>query len=107
MLKQITLALIIALAASPASAKESSPLPDPELAGITARGRMLAQYDMAAWHSTDAVFSMKPEMGSVARYIAKRTGAMWVVAYGRFNDKRDRFLGRLRSHTRSKLRISP
>ena len=92
MLKQITLALVIVLSTSPASAKESSPPPDPELAGITARGRMLAEYDMAAWHSTDAVLAMKPEKGSVARYIAKKTGGKWVVAYGRFNDKRDKFL---------------
>jgi len=92
MLKQITLALAAVLSVSLATAKESSPSPDPELAGITARGRTLAEYDTAAWHSTDAVRAMKPEKGSVGRYIAEKTGAKWVFAYGRFNDKHDRFL---------------
>ena len=92
MLKQITLSLAIALSISLATAKESGPPPDAELAGTTARGRMLFEYDLAAWHSTDAVLALKPVKGSVARYVAKKSGGKWVVAYGRFNDQHDKFL---------------
>jgi hypothetical protein len=54
---------------------------------------MLAEYDVAAWHSTDAVLALKPQKGSFARYIASRkTDMRWSVAYGRFSDAHDRFL---------------
>ena len=66
-LKQITLALVILLSTSFASAQEISPQLDPELAGITDRGRILAEHDMTTWRSTDAVLAMKPKKGSVAR----------------------------------------
>jgi hypothetical protein len=53
---------------------------------------MLAEYDVAAWYSTDAVVALKPEEGSVARYIAKKSDHNWTVVYGRLNEKRDEFL---------------
>jgi hypothetical protein len=62
------------------------------LAEITERGRQLAEYDVAAWHATDAVLAMKPKEGSVARYLAKKTDNGWAVAFGRLNEKRDTFL---------------
>ena len=92
MLKQMVLALAIVLSASVVVAQKSSPPSQAELDGITARGRMLAEYDVAAWHSSDAVLAMNPEKGSVARYVAKKADAGWVVAFGRFNDKHDGFL---------------
>jgi hypothetical protein len=73
-------------------AQRSSPPSKTELAEITGRGRQLAEYDGAAWHATDAVLAMKPAEGSVARYIARKTDGGWVVAFGRLNEKRDRFL---------------
>jgi hypothetical protein len=76
-------AVTIALAAEPTT---------DELTQITARGRLLAQYDQAAWHSTDAVMAMKPDQGALQRYIARETPSGWVVAYGRLNEKQDKFL---------------
>lgn len=59
---------------------------------ITERGRLLAEYDSAAWHSTDAVRTLKPEGGKGGRYVARKVEAKWVVAYGRLNETRDKFL---------------
>lgn len=59
---------------------------------ITERGRMLAEYDAAAWHSTDAVKALKPEEGKGGHYVAQKVDAKWVVVYGRLNETRDKFL---------------
>ena len=98
MLKLTLLTLAILLAASVALAQRNSPASKAELAEITERGRQLAEYDIAAWHATDAVLAMKPAEGSVARYIAKRTDSGWAVAFGRFNEKRDKFLVAYEAH---------
>lgn len=90
--KSILLTLAILFSASVALAQRSNPPSKSELAEITERGRQLAEYDFAAWYATDAVVAMKPAEGSVARYIAKKTSNRWMVAFGRFNEKRDRFL---------------
>lgn len=92
MLKPVLLILAILLSASPALAQRSSPPSKAELSEITERGRKLAEYDVAAWHATDAVMAQKPTEGSVARYLARKTDNGWVVAFGRFNEKRDKFL---------------
>src|ERR1700704_6215452 len=63
-----------------------------QLADITARGRALAAYDSAAWHGTDAVAALKPDTGTIGRYIARPTPAGWVVAFGRLTAARDTFL---------------
>jgi hypothetical protein len=73
-------------------AQKSKPLSKPELAEITARGRMLAEYDTASWHATDAVKGLNPAEGVVRRYIARKTDAGWVVVFGRFDDTKDAFL---------------
>jgi hypothetical protein len=72
--------------------KRTSPPSTTELAEITERGRQLAQYDIAAWHASDAVVATKPEEGLVQRYIAKKEGETWTVMFGRLNEKRDKFL---------------
>jgi hypothetical protein len=92
MLKTLFLILTISLSALNASAQRSSPPSKSELAEITERGRQLAAYDVAAWYATDAVMAMNPAEGSVARYLAKKTDNGWVVVFGRFNEKRDKFL---------------
>src|SRR5574341_1069451 len=47
---------------SMAAGIQTSSVPsDTLLAGITARGRLLAAYDQAAWHGTDAVLAVVPE----------------------------------------------
>lgn len=93
MRKLTNVALALLLCASAAAAqKRETPAPQAELDEMTERGRQLAEYDVAAWHATDAVMALSPPEGSVARYIARKTEAVWTVAFGRFNEKRDRFL---------------
>ncbi len=53
---------------------------------------MLAAYDVASWHATDAVLALKPTQDSVRRYIAKKTDSGWTVVFGRFNEAKDAFL---------------
>jgi len=53
---------------------------------------MLAEYDLAARCATDVVLAAHPAKGSLTDYFAKKTDAGWVVAFGRFNDTRDKFL---------------
>jgi len=83
------------------SAQKSKPLSDSELAAITARGRLLAEYDTASWHATDAVQALKPTEGAVQRYIARKTDAGWVVAFGKFNETEDGFLIAYEANQRS------
>lgn len=86
------LILLIASIATSAQTERTTPASEAELAQITARGRNLAEYDVAAWYGTDAVLALKPTEGSVVRYIAKRNGDSWTVAFGRLNETRDKFL---------------
>ena len=92
MLKPIVLIVAVLLSAPVTLAQRTSPASKEELAAITERGRQLAEYDVAAWYATDAVFALKPVEGSITRYIAKKTDNRWTVVFGRFNEKRDRFL---------------
>jgi hypothetical protein len=88
----LKLFIALALCSSSVSAQKSKPLSDSELAAITSRGRMLADYDTASWHATDAVLALKPAEGAVGRYIARKTEAGWVVVFGKFNEPKDAFL---------------
>lgn len=73
-------------------AQRTAPASKTKLAEITERGQMLYAYDVAAWHSTDAVVELSPTEGSFVRYIAQKNGSVWTVAYGKLNEKRDKFL---------------
>src|SRR5260370_18613658 len=73
-------------------AQQITGLSDAELHGITERGRMLAEYDAAAWHASDAVMALKPGTKNLGRYIAKKTDAGWVVVFGQLNEAKDTFL---------------
>lgn len=73
-------------------AQKNKPPTDAELAAITARGRTLAEYDVASWHATDAVVALKPPQGVVGRYIARKVDGRWVVVFGRFSEAKDAFL---------------
>jgi hypothetical protein len=74
-----------------AEQEDKAPTPA-ELQAITARGKMLAEYDVAAWHATDVVQDLKPEAGSTRYYIAKKDESGWIVVFGRLNDAHDKFL---------------
>jgi hypothetical protein len=86
--------LLICVCCIPVVAKnKEKDLPSPdELVAITARGRMMAEYDVAAWHATDVIQDLKPEKGSTRYYIARKTAEGWVVAFGRLSEARDKFL---------------
>ena len=73
-------------------AQRDKPATQTELDEITMRGKMLYEYDVAAWHSTDAVLALSPSEGSFTGYIGKKTDQGWVVAYGKLNDKKDKYL---------------
>src|SRR5271170_4576266 len=82
------LALLLATAEVRASSKPS----EADLAGITARGALLAEYDTAAWQATDAVQDAHAVKDRVGRYIGRKTDAGWVVDFGRLNQAQDKFL---------------
>ena len=82
---------LLAVAKDKKEGKEKVPSAD-ELAAISARGRMLEEYDVAAWHATDVVQDLKPEKGSTRYYIARKVDTGWVVVFGRLNESHDRFL---------------
>jgi hypothetical protein len=73
-------------------AKQDNSSNDPVLGAIVTRGRMLAEYDVAAWHATDAVRAMNPPKDNAQRFIARKTDAGWVVVFGHLNESRDGFL---------------
>jgi hypothetical protein len=91
-LTTLALFLSLSIAADQDPAKGDSPLSKAELAAITERGRMLADYDFAAWHASDALQAVQPKAGSIVRYIAHKTKEGWTVAFGKLNDSRDAFL---------------
>jgi hypothetical protein len=84
------LALIFATLPDPPDRKE--PPSKEELAAITQRGRDLAGYDDAAWHASDAIQAKNPRPGSVAGYNARKTDKGWVVAFGRLDEKKAKYL---------------
>lgn len=72
-------------------AQRTKPADAAELAEITRRGRALAEYDQAAWHSTDAVRALGPKKGTVAGFIGRKTNGVWTVVYGRLSDAGDSY----------------
>ncbi len=96
MSKSLLIALTILLFTLSASAKRKDQPkdqpPDPAWAGITARGRLLAEYDWACWQATEAVLWRHPATGSVTGYIAQKTDLGWTVVFGRFNAEHDKYL---------------
>ncbi len=91
----LLLALVPSLAAQepPWSLERlSDRMPGAELDAITARGKELAAYDMAAWHGTDAVLALHPASDRVRSYIARRRqDGMWEVVFGRQSTGTDTF----------------
>jgi hypothetical protein len=74
----------------------------PELDAISARGRLLAEYDQAAWHGTDAVLALKPVDSLVRGYLARRRAdGLWEVVFGKVDAKSNAFLIAYRAVQRS------
>lgn len=66
-----------------ALAEKTAPLSREQLAEISARGRMLAEYDEAAWHATDAVMSTHPKQDNDTRFVCRKADARWTCVFGR------------------------
>lgn len=92
MFKNLLLAIVFLSSILPSYAKKKEQPPDPAWAGITARGRMLAEYDAVAKHASEAVLAAHPAEGNLTTYVAKKADAGWVVAFGRLNDMHNKFL---------------
>jgi hypothetical protein len=73
-------------------AQAPAPPSDTALTGITARGRMLVQYDIAAWHGTDAVQALKPNEQSLNSSVAHLlSNGRWEVLFGHLTASKDTF----------------
>jgi hypothetical protein len=83
-------ALMLATSADPDAPRE--PPSKAELGAITERGRDLAGYDAAAWHASDALQAKVPRPGGVTGYIARKTDKGWVVAFGRLDEEKAKYL---------------
>jgi hypothetical protein len=95
MVKRFALLMVLlpaCLALADMGQKESDAPSTSELDAVTARGRMLEEYDVAAWYATDAVDALKPDKATAPAYIARKTKAGWEVVFGRLNEGRDQFL---------------
>lgn len=74
-----------------AAKQEAVPPKSEELAAITQRGRLLYEYDQAAWHASDAVQMANPKNVEGQRYIARKENGKWTVVFGKLSDDRSRF----------------
>lgn len=92
MIKHLALAILLLLCSSLISAAGEKQTSACDLAATTERGRLIEEYDIASWHATDAFLGMKPAEGSTRYYLAKKGDSGWRVAFGKFNEARDRFL---------------
>lgn len=62
-----------------------------DLAAITERGRLLYEYDQAAWHASDAVQMANPKNIEGQRYIARKGNGKWIVMFGKLNEDHSQF----------------
>ena len=88
------LPILCALAFFTATQDEPKPVNEAELQRVTERGRLLHEYDQAAWHASDALMAAKPPLveGSITGYIARKTDKGWVVAFGRLDESKSKYL---------------
>lgn len=84
--------LAVLLLSVSTAGETSSKRVEADLASISERGILLAGYDAAASHATDAIMALHPPEGTVNRYIARKSPRGWIVAFGRLNPTKDKFL---------------
>jgi hypothetical protein len=71
---------------------QKSPTPSQaDLDSITTRGLMLADYDQAAWHATDAVLAINPTRQSGSTYVCRKLEQTWTCVFGMLSPEKDRF----------------
>ena len=63
-----------------------------ELAAITERGRLLAEYDQAAWHATDAVQTANPKTVEGQHYLGKKESGKWTIVFGSLSAGKNKFM---------------
>ena len=63
-----------------------------ELAAISERGRVLEEYDQAAWHATDLVQTANPRTIDGQHYLARKENGRWTVVFGALNGDKSKFL---------------
>ena len=74
------------------SADHVAAIPRSRLDSITERGRVLAGYDNAAWHGTDAVVAIHPDTAGMRAYMARANAdGRWEVVFGRPSANADTF----------------
>lgn len=88
----LSMCLATVMVVAQARAQTSGTGMDSLLAGITARGRELAAYDVAAWHATDAVEALPGKRSPINAFIARTdSNGRWVVSFGLLTEARDTF----------------
>ena len=75
----------------PTAGQETSNPTNEELTAITERGRLLYEYDQAAWHASDAVQMANPKNVEGQRYIARKENGKWTVVFGKLSEDRSQF----------------
>lgn len=65
---------------------------DQYLAGVTERGRAIYEYDQCAWHGTDAIMALHPDMNGGAHYVCAKTSTGWRLVFPRWNAAHDHLL---------------
>jgi hypothetical protein len=91
-MKVLWTVVVVVLAFGTMSAQRSAPPDSAELNAITERGRMLYEYDIASWHSTDSVIELKPNPESFTGYVARKIEGKWRLAFGRVSDDKKTYL---------------
>jgi hypothetical protein len=68
-----------------ALAEKTAPLSKEQLAEISARGRMLAEYDEAAGRATDTVMATHPKQENDTRFVCRKADATWTCVFARLS----------------------
>jgi hypothetical protein len=73
----LAISIFVSCCVTMALSQKRAPLSQEALTEITARGRMLAEYDQAAWHATDAVMATHPKQDSDSRFVCQKADKSW------------------------------
>lgn len=93
-MRRFILGIVCLLLLSSFAFAQSAVAPTPQqLTEIAERGRLIGEYDQAAWHATDAVQALKPADGEFVCYVGmKQADGLWTVVFGHFNERQTKFL---------------
>lgn len=86
----LTVAFTMALTEGLTAGIAAQPAAADRLSQISARGRLLAEYDDACWKATDALAATSPARGA-RRFFARKVGNTWWVVFGRPSPDRRTF----------------